>query len=130
MGSCGSLAVYNSMREATPEIHTADFVSERPDDSCLALSMNKPGTARVGGKPSISNGKQTQTERGSSGAHRFLAAAIGKIGGIPQAAKVLKAPEETVYAWLETGLAAAPFDKVCKLGWETGISLGYFASRP
>ena len=59
----------------------------------------------------------------------WLAIAIGNLGGPAAAARALGVSRQTVYGWVDDGLAKASFEKVVMLSVKADVPLEYLAKR-
>lgn len=59
----------------------------------------------------------------------WLAVAVGNLGGIGPASRVLGFSRQTIYTWLEEGLGGVSFDKVTKLSQMGDVPLEYLSRR-
>ena len=59
----------------------------------------------------------------------WLGYAIEKLGGPSKAAGQIGVSRQTIYVWLETGLAVSPFGKVVRIAQLADVPLEYLSRR-
>jgi hypothetical protein len=59
----------------------------------------------------------------------FLAAAIGRMGGVNAASKKLGVKPDTIVRWLERGVGTLPFSRVVEIAKAGGLPVELFRHR-